>query len=91
MNSKDKLILEVVNEYKKTLNPKSKWFTSDLNEFRAKLEVMSVSEISEKLSRLRQFSDPKSDLNKKVNKEMNLLYKSGMYEVKNMGVKNSLD
>jgi len=87
-NTKTSLVSQLLAEYKKTLNPASKWFADDLKSFQVAAAKMSAQEINEKLARLRYMNG--GAMTKAVAKEVNKMQAGGMFEVKKMSAKNAL-
>jgi hypothetical protein len=85
---KKDMISQAVALYKKTLNPNSKWFSQDVEDFKNQLAKESVSVIKEKISRLSVY-DSKA-FKKEIDKHISVLGKGGMFDVKNMDGKNAL-
>ena len=88
MNRKQ-LIAELLAEYRKSLNPSSKWFTQDIQEFKEKVSELRTSEVAERLRNRRAFNSPAFE--KLVAKEEAKLNKAGMYDIGNMRPENALD
>lgn len=88
MTTQTKLVNELVNEYKKTLDVNSKWYSEDLHSFKAQVSKLSASELKEKLERM-SFMNGKT-FAKQVSKEVRLMDKSGMFEAKKLGAYNAL-
>jgi hypothetical protein len=86
---KKQLITQAVKLYKKSLNPKSKWFNQDVTDFKSQLENKSIAELKEQVSRLSVYDSSK--FKKDANKEVSKLNKGGMFDISNMSGKNALD
>ena len=90
-NMKNSLVNQLVANFKKTLNPSSKWFAQDVADFKANVLRLSVKELEQKLGRFAALNDEKSTLNKVVRKEVKLMDKSGLFNVSNMKLANCMD
>jgi hypothetical protein len=88
---KQQLIKNLVSNYKKTLNPSSKWFTQDVQDFASRVSKLSVKEMEIKLGRISSLVDDNSLFNKKVKKEINFMAKGGMFNVSEMKPANCMD
>jgi hypothetical protein len=88
---KNEMIEKMVSYYKKTLNKKSKWFETDIEDYRANLLKLSMEALREKYLRLQQIEDENSNFNKDIKKYISKLNKAGMYNIENMKPCNVLD
>lgn len=90
-NMKSSLVNQLVANFKKTLNPSSKWFAQDVADFKANVSRLSVKELEQKLGRFTALNDEKSTFNKTVKAEVKLMDKSGLFNVSSMKLENCLD
>ena len=88
---KTSLVNQLVANFKRTLNPSSKWFAQDVADFKANVSRLSVKELEQKLGRFNAMNDEKSTFNKAVKKEVRLMDKSGLFNVSNMKPANCMD
>ena len=88
---KNSLVNQLVANYKKTLNPSSKWFTQDVADFKTNISRLSVKELEQKLGRISQYVNDNSFLSKQVNKEIKNMDKAGMFNINKMKAANCMD
>jgi len=88
---KKQLITQCATLYAKTLKPTSKWFKSDIAEYKTFLGTLSITDIRTRLNKLQALADTKSTFNKQIEKEVQLLDKAGMFNMSKMQPKNCLD
>jgi len=89
--TKQQLIKETIREYKKTLDPQSKWYQDDVVSFTTGIKKKTVSELQTTLGNLRSLNNPNSDLSRTVKKETRLLDNAGMFNIKNLSPIHALD
>lgn len=80
---------ERVEQFKKTLNKNSKFYNEDLQNFIDNISKESAKQSKISLSRVGSYST--KQFQSKVNKEIEKMDKSGMFNVKKMHALNSLD
>ena len=85
------MIIEAVEIYAGTLNPNSKFYNEDLQNFKRGISAKSEEEIKLHIDRLIQFSNPKSQFNLSADKEVRKMDKGGMYDVNRLKPINALD
>ena len=85
------MIAEMIEFKKRSLNPKSKWFTQDLQDYTDAVKRLSAPELLRAYNNIRAMNDKNSSFNKTVNKEILKMQKAGMYDVSRMSPKNALD
>jgi len=82
---------QVIELYKSSLNPNSKWYGSDMHNFISQAENKTEKELLQQLANLKALTGKDKKFNAMVDKEVSLLAKSGMYDVGSMKPKNCLD
>jgi len=82
---------KVIELYKSTLNPSSKWYGSDLFNFISIAENKTEAELSQQLANLRAITGNDAKFNKEVEREEKRMLKAGMFDIGNMKHKNALD
>lgn len=89
--TKKELIKKLVSLYKLRLNPQSKFYTQDIQEYKERLSFDNVTELKRKLSNLESYSNEKSSFNKTVKKEISKMDKNGLFDINKIKSKNMLD
>lgn len=79
----------LIENFRNSLNKKSKWYDSDLAEFKNNLDKVSESKILEMYNNMIAFNS--KSFEKFVEKEEQKLLKGGMYNINNLKPKNCLD
>jgi len=86
-----KTIDKVIEAYKETLNPSSKWYEDDVNDFKRKISHKTEAELQQQLANILAISGKNQKFNSIVNKEINRMNKGGMFNVNAMKPINGLD
>lgn len=83
---------EIIKEYKESLDSNSKFYEQDLCDFSAKIKTLKDKDRLEKqLGNLSCLNGKSRIFNNKIGKELSVLDKSGMFDIKKMQPKNALD
>ena len=83
---------KLLKEYKKTLDPSSKFYNEDLNTFKSRINrETSKDKLERQLGNLICLSGKNIAFNKKVRQISKELERGGMYDVKSMKPENALD
>jgi uncharacterized heparinase superfamily protein len=85
---KNRLIEELTQEFKRTLNPASKFIAEDIANFKRIAASKTEKELREQLNRMQYMNGGKFDRDCK--KIVSKLDRGGMYEIKNMNPLNAL-
>ena len=91
MTTLSQIKTKLVAEYKKSLNPSSKWYNEDLNTFKERLKGKKKSELERQLNNMLCINGSNVAFNNAIKKEMKKMEKAGMYNIKNMKATNALD
>ena len=86
-----KTIDKVIEAYKETLNPSSKWYEDDLNDFKCRISHKTESELMQQLANILAVSGKDKRVNSIVNNEINRMSRGGMFNVNTMKPINGLD
>ena len=78
------IITAAIEQYKKTINPASKWYTQDIADFKQRISVLPTKEVERILNNLSSMNNGNSNFNKSVKSEVKALNKAGMFEMKNL-------
>ena len=82
---------QLVAEYKKSLNPNSKWYAEDVRNFTESLEGQTTEKLEQRLSNIICLNGGSASFNRKINKIEKELERGGMYEMGSMRPENALD
>lgn len=89
MTTKSQMIETLVRNFKKSQNPNSKWYASDVKDFTMNVSKLSLKELEYRYNNSVAFNSKSFD--KMVEKEETKLLKAGMYNVNKMKPINALD
>lgn len=76
------IIAELVDFYASTLDRKSKWYKSDIMEFKVAVSMLNDRELSERYQRAKAYKS--TEFNDYVNAEISKMDNQGMFNVKNL-------
>ena len=82
------LKLKLIREYKKSLDKNSKWFNSDLENYKEGLKGKSSLQLKRMLDNIICLNGGNNEFNKEIEKEINKLDKAGMFNTSNMNPRN---
>lgn len=74
------MISVLVENYKKTLNPKSKWLESDLKEYKDKLSLLPIEKVRERYNKSVLINS--KEYENKINSYIDKMDKNGMFNLK---------
>ncbi len=78
------LKLKLIKEYKKSLDKNSKWFNSDLENYKEGLKGKSSKDLQRMLDNIICLNGGNKEFNKKIVREINKLEKAGMFDVSSL-------
>ena len=92
INSVEELKHKIIEQYKKSLNPKSKFYNEDLQSFELVLKKeKNKSKLKQQYHNMVCLNGGNKGFTKNVKNIQKELERGGMYNIDNMGVKNALD
>ena len=82
---------EIIDLFKQSQNPNSKWYNDDVAAFIRVLKTKTTKEKQQQLANMRALAGLDPKFNAAVEKEEKRLVRAGMYDLGNMKPENALD
>ncbi len=82
---------ELIKEFTKSLNPSSRWYKIDIEDFTANIKAWDNNRCMQSLSNMKAMNNPDSKFNRDVDKEIEKMEHAGLFNIGNMKPENCLD